>query len=110
MEVNTEYKSLAKYTINLSNYNFMTVSGWLMEKGLVTKDVYDSKEGISSQKNAGWMISCVLDWVKLMLKQVIYCMVLCTKKLNCFEDILVKILEVHGKARWRPRKEGCPGG
>ena len=70
MEVNKEYESLAKFTADLSNllqHNVVSVSGRLLEKGLVTKDVHDSMlttEGVSGQKNAARLMSCVLDRVK----------------------------------------------
>ncbi len=56
MEINKEYESLAKFTADLSNllpHDVVAISGRLLEKGLVTKNVHDSMlttEGVSSQK------------------------------------------------------------
>ena len=102
MEGNVEYRSLAKFTTTLSTllqHNIVTVSGQLLEKGLVTKDVYDSilsTESVSSQKNAARLVSCVLDRVKTSAKCFQeFVDVLRQDSYN--EVVVVKILAVYGE-------------
>ena len=102
MEGNIEYQSLAKFTTTLSillQHNIVTVSGQLLEKGLVTKDVYDSTlvtESVSSQKNAARLVSCVLDRVKISSKCFQeFVDVLRQDSYN--EVVVVKILAVYGE-------------
>ena len=103
MEVNKEYESLAKFTADLSNllqHNVVSVSGRLLEKGLVTKDVHDSMlttEGVSGQKNAARLMSCVLDRVKCS-SRCFHDFISVLREDAYFEDVVVKILEVHSKA------------
>ena len=100
MEVNKEYESLAKFTADLSNllqHNVVSVSGRLLEKGLVTKDVHDSMlttEGVSGQKNAARLMSCVLDRVKYS-SRCFHDFISVLHEDAYFEDVVVKILEVH---------------
>ena len=103
MEVNKEYGSLAKFTADLSNllqHNVVSVSGRLLEKGLVTKDVHDSMlttEGASGQKNAARLMSCVLDSVKCS-SRCFHDFISVLREDAYFKDVVVKILEVHSKA------------
>ena len=102
MEVNKEYESLAKFTADLSNllqHDVVTVSGRLLEKGLVTKNVHDSMlttEGVSSQKNAARLMSCVLDRVKYS-SRCFHDFISVLHEDAYFEDVVVKIMEVHSK-------------
>jgi hypothetical protein len=102
MEVNKEYESLAKFTADLSNllkYNVVTVSGRLLEKGLVTKDVHESMlttEGVSSQKNAARLMSCVLDRVKCS-SRCFHDFISVLREDAYFEDVALKILGAHSK-------------
>ena len=102
MEKNIEYKSLAKFTADLSSllqHNVVTVSSRLLEKGLVTKDVHDSMlttEGVSSQKNAARLVSCVLDRIKGSAK-CFQDFINVLREDSYFEDIVLKILKLHGK-------------
>ena len=103
MEVNKEYELLAKFTADLSNllqHNVVSVSGRLLEKGLVTKDVHDSMlttEGVSGQKNAARLMSCVLDRVKYS-SRCFHDFISVLREDAYFEDVVVKILEFHSKA------------
>ena len=97
-----EYESLAKFTADLSNllqYNVVTVSGRLLEKGLVTKDVHDSMlttEGVSSQKNAARLMSCVLDGVKCS-SRCFHDFISVLREDAYYEDIVLKITEAYSK-------------
>ena len=103
MEENIEYKSLAKFIADLSNllqHNVVTISGRLLEKGLVTKYVHDSMlttEDVSSQKNAARLMSCVLDRIKYS-SRCFHDFISVLREDSYFEDIVVKILGVHSKA------------
>ena len=108
MEVNKEYESLAKFTADLSNllqHNVVSVSGRLLEKGLVTKDVHDSMlttEGVSGQKNAARLMSCVLDKVKCS-SRCFHDFISVLREDAYFKDIVVKILEDLSKASFYGR-------
>ena len=112
MEVNKEYESLAKFTADLSNllqHNVVSVSGRLLEKGLVTKDVYDSMlttEGVSGQKNAARLMSCVLDRVKCS-SRCFHDFISVLREDTYFKDIVVKILEDLSKASFYGRGINC---
>ena len=113
MEVNKEYESLAKFTADLSNllqHNVVSVSGRLLEKGLVTKDVHDSMlttEGVSGQKNAARLMSCVLDRVKCSSRSFHDFISVLRELDTYFKDIVVKILEEHSKASFYGRGISC---
>ena len=102
-QVNNEYKSLEKFTTDLSNllqHNVVTVSGRLLEKGLVTKDVHDAlltTEGVSGHKNAARLMSCVLDKVKCS-SRCFDDFIEVLRDDPYYKDIVVKILEAHGKS------------
>ena len=102
MEVNKEYESLAKFTADLSNllqHDVVAVSGRLLEKGLVTKNVHDSMlttEGVSSQKNAARLMSCVLDRVKCS-SRCFHDFICVLREDAYYEDVVVKILRVQSK-------------
>ena len=102
MEVNKEYESLAKFTADLSNllqHDVVAISGRLLEKGLVTKNVHDSMlmtEGVSSQKNAARLISCVLDRVKCS-SRCFHDFISVLREDAYYEDVVVKILRVQSK-------------
>ena len=102
MEVNKEYQSLSKFTVDLSNllqHDVVAVSGRLLEKRLVTKNVHDSMlttEGVSSQKNAARLMSCVLDRVKCS-SRCFHDFVSVLREDAFYEDVVVKIVEAHGK-------------
>jgi molybdenum cofactor biosynthesis enzyme MoaA len=105
MEINKEYELLAKFTGELTNllqHDVVAVSGRLLEKGLVTKNVHDSMlttEGVSSQKNAARLMSCVLDRVKCS-SRCFHEFISVLREDAYFEDIVVKILGVHSKYVW----------
>ena len=102
MDRNVEFESLSKFTADLSSllqYNVVTVSGRLLAKGLVTKDVHDSMlttEGVSGQKNAARLVSCVLDRIKHSAK-CFQEFIDVLREDSYYEDIVVKILAVHSK-------------
>ena len=102
MEVNKEYKLLEKFTADLSNllqHDVVAVSSRLLEKGLVTKNVHDSMlttEGVSSQKNAARLMSCVLDRVKYS-SMCFHDFISVLREDAYYEDVLVKIVEAHSK-------------
>ena len=102
MEVNKEYESLAKFTADLSNllqHNVVTVSGRLLVKGLVTKDVHDSMlttEGVSSQNKASRLISCVLDRVKCS-SRCFHDFISVLREDAYYDDVVLKILGAHSK-------------
>jgi hypothetical protein len=102
MEISKEYESLAKFSADLSNllkYNVVTVSGRLLEKGLVTKDVHDSMlttEGVSSQRNAARLMSCVLDRVKCS-SRCFHDFISVLREDAYFEDVVLKILGAYSK-------------
>ena len=106
MEINKEYESLAKFTADLSNllqHNIVTISGRLLAKGLVTKDVHDSMlttEGVSSQRNAARLISCVLDRVKCS-SRCFHDFISVLREDAYFEDVALKIVGVHSKYSWK---------
>ena len=88
MDRNIEFESLSKFTADLSSllqYNVVTVSGRLLAKGLVTKDVHDlmlTAEGVSGQKSTARLVSCVLDRIKHSAK--------CFRSLlMCYAKILI---------------------
>ena len=103
MEINKEYESLAKFTTDLSSllqYDVVAVSGRLLEKRLVTKNVHDSMlttDGVSSQKNAARLISCVLDRVKCS-SRCFHDFISVLREDAYYEDDVVKIIGVHSKA------------
>ena len=102
MEINKEYESLAKFTADLSNllqHDVVAISSRLLEKGLVTKNVHDSMlttEGVSSQKNAARLISCVLDRVNCS-SRCFRDFISVLREDAYYEDIVVKIIGVHSK-------------
>ena len=104
MEANIEYESLSKFIADLSNllqHDVVTVSNRLLEKGLVTKNVHDSMlttEGVSGQKNAARLVSCVLDRIKNS-SRCFQDFIDVLREDPYFEDIVMKILEVHSKNR-----------
>ena len=113
MEINKEYESLAKFTTDLSSllqYDVVAVSGRLLEKRLVTKNVHDSMlttDGVSSQKNAARLISCVLDRVKCS-SRCFHDFISVLREDAYYEDVVVKIVEAHSKY-FIPGKEGVQG-
>ena len=113
MEVNKEYKLLEKFIADLSNllqHDVVAISGRLLEKGLVTKNVHDSMlttEGVSSQKNASRLMSCVLDRVKYSSK-CFHDFICVLREDAYYEDVVVKIVEAHSKY-FIPGKEGVQG-
>ena len=101
MEVNKEYESLAKFTADLSNllqHDVVAISGRLLEKGLVTKNVHDSMltEGVSSQRNAARLMSCVLDRVKCS-SRCFHDFVGVLREDAYYEDVVLKIIGAHSK-------------
>ena len=97
-----EYKSLIKFTGDLSNllqHNVVTVSGRLLEKGLVTKDVHDSMlttEGVSKGDKAARLVSCVLDRIKDS-SRCFQDFIAVLREDSYFEDIVLKILAFHSR-------------
>ena len=101
MEVNKEYESLAKFTADLSNllqHDVVAISGRLLEKGLVTKNVHDSMltEGVSSQRNAARLMSCVLDRVKCS-SRCFHDFISVLREDAYYEDVVLKIIGAHSK-------------
>ena len=102
MEVNKEYESLEKFTADLSNllqHDVVTVSGRLLKKGLVTKNVHDSMlttEGVSSQRNAARLMSCVLDRVKCS-SRCFHDFISVLREDAYYEDVVLKIIAAHSK-------------
>ena len=102
MEVNKEYKLLERFTADLSSllqHNVVAVSGRLLEKGLVTKNVHDSMlttVGVSSQNNAARLMSCVLDKVKYS-SRCFYDFISVLREDAYYKDIVLKITEAHSK-------------
>ena len=101
-EQNAEYESLVKFTTDISNlvqHNIVPVSARLLEKGLVTKDVHDSMlntEGVSSQKNAARLLSCVLDRIKCSAR-CFQDFINVLREDSYFDDVVQKITAVHSK-------------
>ena len=97
-----EYESLAKFIADLSNllqHDVVAISGRLLEKGLVTKNVHDSMlttEGVSSQKNAARLMSCVLDRVKCS-SRCFHDFISVLREDAYYEDVVLKITEAYSK-------------
>ena len=99
---NTEHESLVQCSADLTNllqYNVVSVSTKLLAKGLISEDVHDfvlTAEGVSGQKNAAKLVSCVINRVKgcpgkfqdfiSVLNDDAY-----------FKDVVKKIIELHSK-------------
>ena len=100
-EQNIEYQSLVQCANDLTRliqHNVVSVSTKLFAKGLVPQDVHDSVlsvDGISSQSKAAKLLSCVCDKIKdsaYRFKEFIGVL----SEDSYFEDIVIKIKEVHG--------------
>ena len=102
-EQNIEHQSLVQCSSGLTSllqHNILSVSAKLLEKGLVTKDVYDSvittADGVSSQNKAAKLVSCVTDRVKGSARQF-HDFIDVLKGDSYFDDIVQEITSIHSK-------------
>ena len=95
---------VTKFTTDLSNllqHNVVTVSGRLLEKGLVTKDIHDymymlTTEGVFKGDKASCLVSCVFDRIKGS-SRCFHEFIAVLREDSYYEDLVLKILAVHGK-------------
>ena len=98
---NIEYRALFQCTSGLTDLlqHNLSVSDKLLEKGLITKDVYDyvlTAQGVSSKQKASKLVSCLTDRVK-DAAQVFHDLVALLKEDPFFADIVEKINTEHSK-------------
>ena len=102
MSGSEEYKTLVKYTsdlIHLLQHDIVSISAKLLEKGLVSEDTYQevlSTDGISNQKKAAELLSCVRDQVKESGSRF-YDFVGVLKEEAYFDDIVKKLIQARSK-------------
>ena len=104
MSGSEEYKTLVKYTsdlILLLQHDIVSISAKLLEKGLVSEDTYQevlSTDGISDQKKAAELLSCVRDQVKESgSSSRFYDFVGVLKEDAYFDDIVKKLIQAPSK-------------
>ena len=97
----SEYKAVLQCTAGLTDLlqHNIFVSAKLLEKGLVTKEVYDwilTAQGVANQDKAARLVSCVIDRVKDSA-QVLHDFVDVLKDDPFFADIVDKLTSLHSK-------------
>ena len=100
MSESPEYQSLLYCTSGLTDLlqHNLSVSGKLLEKGLVTRDVRDwiqTAQGVSNKDKAGRLVSCVTDSIKESAERF-HVLIGILKEDSFFDDIVEKIDE-HSK-------------
>ena len=99
-----EYKTLLQCSSGLTDLlqHNISVSAKLLEKGLVTKEVYDwilTVQGVSNHDKAARLVSCVTDRVKDSA-QVLHDFVDILKDDSFFVDIVDKLTSLHSKLQF----------